>query len=401
MANENKYLDQTGLSTLWGRIKSYLTTDHIKPMMSKTYTGVIGTDNTWADATFFFGKILPTSYSANWQIKYRIYAEAAGVDYCKANADVTITGAKSAYISFKSFNQIQSTSYRPAYYHQLYRATQTGITNQYGHLLGIRLQSSWNPTTVANARTVKVEILRCQNCTFTFFDSVIKYANAPGTGSTNYNGVTELDFANNGLQETGDNNDPNYRDRVYYSGQWKTYQKLTRYVVLFQKDANYLLSPTTVDNATGTSKGITSSTFNPFGQIFYYATTTNRSAGTTIADNATLNRRYELFDLRYSFNTGTTLTAYQPVYVATQLQSDGSVKFASTPIVQSLPTTAASNMLYIFLGKSVDTYRMQLYLKHPVYRYEGTGYKEITPSDLKSYWQYNSTNDTIELIFPS
>ena len=34
------------------------------PLESKTYTGVIGTANNWAGATFFFGSIKPTTWYA-------------------------------------------------------------------------------------------------------------------------------------------------------------------------------------------------------------------------------------------------------------------------------------------------------------------------------------------------
>lgn len=182
--------------------KEYVDNGHI--LNSKTYTGVIGTANDWANATFFFGVVKPTDFNTHWKIRYRVYVQAAGDYRAQATSDFTLNGINSTYTTYKAYNSIINTSYRPAYYHVYYRATSAGMT--YGHAMGIRLYSSWNPITAANARTIKIEILEVENCTFTFFNSMTKYASIPGTGSTNYAGYTEFNFADNGLRETGDDN---------------------------------------------------------------------------------------------------------------------------------------------------------------------------------------------------
>ena len=198
--------------------------EDIKPIATKTYTDLIATENTWNNATFFYGKIVPTSYTATWSLKYKIYANVPSYASANAWATTEIYGSKSTLNAYHSFNHILSTDYRPVYYQDLYRATQAGSTT-YGHLLGLSLRSSWQQTTSSRVRTITIEILQCKDCTFTFFDQMVKYANAPGTGATNYSTYSEFDFATNGLQETGDNNDPNYRNRVYYS-YYKTYTNL-------------------------------------------------------------------------------------------------------------------------------------------------------------------------------
>ena len=382
-------------------IKTY--TDHIAPMMSKTFTGVIGTANDWANATFFFGSIRPTDFQCVWHIKYRIAVQADGTDLAKAEADVGIYGTVDTYCSYYSFNRIRSTSYRPAYYHILYRLKQAGFNNGYGHALGARLYSSWNPTTAANARTFTIQILECKNCTFTFYDSMLKYANIPGTGTTDYTGYTEFNFADNGLQETGDSNGENYYNRIYYDQTWKTYTNLGRYMILFQKSENQLLPVNATNNTTAAGKALTTQAFNPFGQMFYYAYTTTRAANAAIADNALLYRQYYLIDLRYSFNTLSTLTANKAVYVVTEPQGDGSVKLHSDPIAQDLPATQ-DGLVYIYLGRAFDTYRIEFYLNHPAYWFKDGQIRQYTPNDAykdrANYWRYNAVTDCIELIFP-
>lgn len=233
-------------------------------MQSKTFTNVIGTVNDWANTTFFFGKIQPTNYYANWHIKYNIYAEAAGRDDAKTTCEVGIYGNQSTYSSYYSWNQIQNESYRPIYYHVFYRATQAGITSNYGHALGIRLQSSWNPITAANSRTIKVDIIECENCTFTFFDNMTLYANIPGTGSTNYGGYSEFDAASNGLQETSDANTIT-QNRVGYSS-IKAAENIYRYqILLSSKDRKTVIPVSNANNSWNIGKTYSTLPFDPFG----------------------------------------------------------------------------------------------------------------------------------------
>ncbi len=204
--------DTTDLSQITGG----LTLDRLIPEQTKTFTGVIGTANNWANATFFFGKILPDDYNAIYKITYRIYAECAGRTDAKGVYICTLYGRVNSLISYANWNSIASTSYRPIYHTELYRAKQAGITNGYGHLLGVRLYSSWNATTAANSRTIQVEILKCENCSFTFFNTVTKYSAAPGTGTTNYDSYSEMNAIDQGLQETGDANSYNYAGHIRY-----------------------------------------------------------------------------------------------------------------------------------------------------------------------------------------
>ena len=126
-------------------------------------------------------------------------------------ADVLVSGRANVLRSYYSFNTIGA--YYVCYYHELYRMKETGFNSGYGHALGVRFYSAYVPTDTNYKRTIEVEILETENCTFSFYDNCLTYANIPGTGSTNYDGYSEMDFVNNGLQETGDSNDVNYSNR--------------------------------------------------------------------------------------------------------------------------------------------------------------------------------------------
>lgn len=348
--------------------KEYVDKKHI--LDSKTYTSVIGTANNWAGATFFFGKIQPTDYYITWKIHYRIYTEAAGRNDSKAIADVIVSGTQSSLIAYSSFNTIANTSYRPAYYHVLYRATSAGISSGYGHVLGLRLYSSWNPAASANSRTVFIDILSVENCTFTFFDSMTKYENIPGTGSTNYSSYSEIDYATNGLQETGDANDVNYYHRYYYASR-KAVNTTYRYQYVLTKPNGDIVPVSTTNNSTSPTKTMNTEPFDPFGQIFWYYTTTTTNAGANVPNNVLYDNYFG--DYAYSFNVAIGgLTAREPAYIVASPQSDGLAVLASPYITQSLPSSD-DGLIYIYLGRVYEdstTYRIYTSMHHPVYWYK-------------------------------
>jgi len=149
-----------------------------------------------------------------------------------------------------------------------------------------------------------------------------------------------------------------------------------RYQLLFQMDDSTVTPLNNNSNATGTGKTmLTNVEFDPFGDIFYYATTT------TVNANARVNGGYMCYahgalDLRYTFNCGQTLTAYAPVYLKVSLQSNGKVKIAdSTPWEQTLPSTN-DGYYYIYLGRTYSTYQMTLEKDHPVFYHDGTNIRE-------------------------
>lgn len=156
-----------------------------------------------------------------------------------------------------------------------------------------------------------------------------------------------------------------YRLTDYY-GYYKAYTALYDYQICLTKDEQYVLPINTVNASTATNKTLTTESFNPFAPIYYYSSTTDIAAGGNIGANV-LAYQY-LADLRYSFNTGSTLTARKAVYLVATLGSGCSATLASNPISQTLPTTE-DGYIYIYLGQTYDNYRIELSVRHPVYRY--------------------------------
>ena len=152
------------------------------------------------------------------------------------------------------------------------------------------------------------------------------------------------------------------------SGSYLAYNTVYRYMILFTKSENQLLAANTTSNNTGTSKVLTTESFDPFGDIYYYSSTTTVSSGSAIGTTA-LYRQYNV-NLRYAFNSGTTLTSNKAVYIVCDPQADGKVKLSTSPapITQTLPTTA-DGKVYIYLGQASSTANCEIALNHPVYYY--------------------------------
>lgn len=160
-----------------------------------------------------------------------------------------------------------------------------------------------------------------------------------------------------------------YNVRQYYHSK-KPKTILYRYQVLFTCMDGLLLPVNTVNKSVATNKELTTESFDVFGEVYYYGTTTiiqpNASIGT---GNLWSQAAYTLCDLRYSFNTGETLVAENDVYLVCSPQPDGSVKLAEDPIAFALPNTE-DGLLYKRLGKCYDTYRIILEQHKPVYYYK-------------------------------
>lgn len=361
----------------------------VLPMESKTFTNVIGTENNWAGATFFFGSIKPTSWYAIWKIKYKIRVYVPGKNGYDQTAEVMLSGYQDTLRSYSSMNVV--SSYYPAYYHVLYRLKSAGLTNGYGHSLGVRFYSAYEPTNTDFKRTIEVDVLECENCTFTFYNNCMKYAEIPGTGSTNYTAYTEIDFVSSGLQETGDNNDRNYENRIYYSSSVVAEQLYRYHLVLRTKDKK-ILPVSSANNTFTIGKTYSSTPFDPFGEIYYYYSSSSRSPNEAIG-NATLYRQVSA-DLRYSFDLNASndykLVARQPVYLTATLQSDGSAILTKPsgsvigPLAQTLPSSN-DGLIYIYLGQAYEDtypYRVELSLDHPVYKYVNGAVRQIFPDSL-------------------
>lgn len=211
---------------------------------------------------------------------------------------------------------------------------------------------------------------------------MVKWTALPNFNSTNYETYRQTDFAVSGLQETSDNNDVNYQNRIYYSNPaLKAYAAGGRYTLTFTKDDNYVLPITSTDNKTGgQEKDYTTESFNPFGQI-YYRNASNVIAANAYVPNATLYRQV-LVDARYSFTgvlngASSVMSAGQPVYLVCTPQEDGSAKLAENPLSFELPNSE-DGLYYILLGFSYNTYQFELLLNNPVYMFKKGRIREVS-----------------------
>lgn len=174
----------------------------------------------------------------------------------------------------------------------------------------------------------------------------------------------------------------------YYSTDKIGYQLRTNSTVLPSSDAcrYYKLFFTSADgtqwvpastdktNDTTTARTVNQRPIDPFGNIIYYAYTTNFSAGTNLSA-AYCWQQYNL-SLGYSFNRSggeLNLTPKMPVYIKCTPQNNGSAIIDSTtPCVQALPNYN-DGKIYIFLGVATSATDVELQMNHPVYYHDGLG----------------------------
>lgn len=151
--------------------------------------------------------------------------------------------------------------------------------------------------------------------------------------------------------------------------------QLYRYEIMFTLPDGTLEPANNVSNKPTTyTKALTTESFNPFDPIYYYATTTAVAAGAAPSASY-LYTQYSGIDLRYSFNAGSTLTAYKPVYLRCTPQGNCEVKLDGNDcVVQALPSTA-DGKVYIYLGKTYSAYQIWMSQNHPVYEYKGGSLK--------------------------
>lgn len=326
------------------------------PILTKSYTGIIATANDDPNGTLYFGNVIPIDYYTPWKIKYRISAKITGVTDGFETSEVVFNGAKDAYYAYQTYNSTTNTSYRPYYYHVLYTCKSAGI--KYGHLIGINLRYSYNPTTTANSRDVSVEILEAENCTVTLSDSMFIYANAPGTGPTNYANRYSVDGSSQGFTESGDRNETNhllnnFGGKTGANGVWATGLFMRNGSGAYESICTASGGTATSGNRTiNTDKKANANGFEVGGQIYYCGSSYNANT------NMTSNNVYGsmgVFDSRYSVNStdsSTFFTAYQPIYLVGNIKpSDGLFYLDSTWWTQ---TPNDTTKIYVLIGTVID-----------------------------------------------
>ena len=358
--------------------KSVAALEAATPIETKTYSGLIGSANDAANASFYFAKIHPTDYTVQWRVSLRIQVTAPA-SYMQS-VIIQFGGYGSTFSSFDAYTVRNSNL--GMYFVNLYRATSAGITtNHKGHALGIGLRSSTNPTTAAQARTIKVELLEAENCTVAFTDAAVKYASIDGTGSTNYTGLTEMSVAAAGQNATNNAN-TSYQQ---HGNAVKTGTNGVRSYSLIMKDTDSTWSSLygSAYNGTGTGKTVCTTGFI-LDSILYSAGAPSGGNYAAGSNTSTVYDGYPI-DFRYSSNCATTLTAYKPVYLVGEIHSDGLFYLDQTWWTQTVPTTE-DGKTYVYIGEAYSTYQVWLSVENKAYQfYDGAfiTYDEVQNAKAK------------------
>lgn len=217
------------------------------------------------------------------------------------------------------------------------------------------------------------------------------YANS--SSATTYTGCWQMeDYDSTNTYQLRDNN----ANMTVSEGSINLY----RYQLCFTNTLTGSLVPYNgVNNATTNyAKALTEVSFDPFGPIYYYNSTTTVNAGSNAAASTLF--QHINFDCRYSMNiqsdgtSGTTaLTPHKPVYIKAKYDknsgyavlypnSNSSNYLERSSIVQELPITdpteynsreePIAEFVYIYLGRASSKYQIELDVNHPVYKWNNT-----------------------------
>ena len=358
-------------------IKPSYTYPELEPLMTKTYNNVICTANSDPAGYLYFMTIKPNNYNTAWTIRYRVHATIAGVTGGYQDSEVLIEGTRNTYLAYSTYNAVNNTSYRPYYYHMYFAANETGQANNYPHLLGFRFQSSYNPATTANSRTIVIEILEYKNCTLTFLDTMKLFADMPGSNSTNYGNTSSganatrysFDGTTQGWTFVGDRNTYPYLLSAYYTRPYAGVNGTKQYSLAMEDSVGRLQSFTTT-HGTGTSKAKNTQGFR-LGRMYYLNSSGNYTEGQQFGNDVSRVFQSDM-DLRYSTNCGTTLTAFKPVYIVGTVNPITNLFYLDdTWWTQTLPTSE-DGKIYIYIGCPYDTYRLTFEGYHdPVWYKDG------------------------------
>ena len=323
-----------------------ITRNNIKAITSKTYTGILGTaSNNAAEDSFYFLKVRPSTFNIQWKLKYRITATISGQNNFNITSTVTLygTGQANSPASY-IYNQVYNASYRPIYYNNFYRLTSAGYSAGLSNAIGVGLRNSNNRDTSGYARTLVVEILENENCTYEFLDSPVKWANWANGTTTNYAGLAELDAYTNGQTTTGDRN--NYdRNMCNYTHLTAGANGIYQYSLVMEDSTGKWQSFTT-NGGVGTSKTRNTTGFK-LGQIFYISQGSAVASG-GVTGNSTVYNSQPAIDIRYSINSGSTLQANKPLWIVGTM-NNGLFYLDATWWTQT-PPTSANGKIYIYIG---------------------------------------------------
>ena len=360
----------------------------------KVYTDVLGVsngsspnNNTYANESFYFLTVKPTTWDAVWTVKYHlnIHLTDETKKYKSSSSASTInigllergtyncelSGSAGAYTVFKFFQSQKNTSYRPIYYHMLHNVTSAGFTAGYGHKIGVSLVSSYLPVpttdysggsaaTVKYGRTIEVIIDEAINCEVSLVDTLEVEGDAYNTGdmqnytklnTTYYTTSTgssnsagrwiNLAATTQGLYESGDDNTVTYTQQSSnYLKNGTAYTDSSAGYFLgynlggFDKDGKALAISKTTPTTTAYTTSISTTRvycnvgFDYTKGIRYFSTSANFAAGADMNISTQIN--YSGLDFRYTDNciaSGSAntlgLVNREPVYLRGTIGTDG------------------------------------------------------------------------------
>lgn len=359
-------------------------------ILSRTYNNILRANNSYsspyATSYLYFGQVKPIDITRGSMVRYRVLAFVPGnANYYLDSIVEWYFTTNGIYSSYYIWNNLKSTSYYPFGYHTLYRSNSTAISQSDGSYIGCYYGTSTSygqsPNTIA--RTIQVDILRCENCEVSLLDNIrwlTDTANLPAnfkqtSTSVAYNttNFTAVNVATSvGLQETGDANS----NSLGYQIRTNSYTKPMKaalgygYRLLFTSADQLGWVPANTSTSSNATAARTPCTepIDPFGEIVYYggaaAVAVNSRPGAT-----SLWQQYTI-TLGYSFNTtgaALTLTAWKPIYIRCTPQANGSAILQG--YTQDLPTEE-DGFIYIYLGVAYNTTAFELVFNHPVYYYK-------------------------------
>lgn len=104
-------------------------------------------------------------------------------------------------------------------------------------------------------------------------------------------------------------------------------------------------------------------------------------ANAAIAASATGTDNYLVRSFTITTTQSITLTAYKPVFIKGQLSGTTFTPVSTTPLTQTVPTTA-DGYEYLLLGVAYSTTAMYLLSEHPIFAYKGGAFGQVNSKGI-------------------
>lgn len=400
---EKQYLDNNGLSVYHEKIKKFVDDNYRPRYLGKaSYTGVYSRANNNENRRVYFIKWKPIDTTKPWNISYDLVANIPNQANSVYFGHIEVNGCKDVLISYAVTNNHYNTSYRAIYYHSIIYHTTAGLTNGKWGYCGIDLNGAYEQSNVNYKRDMTVFVTECHNVEWsleTDFDSMGTYGTLY---ESTYHKISNIEGQNNGLRETGDNDDyynlyygyaqPIARANQNASGATSNYGA----ELLLSQDNGQTWFSICTNSCRVYSSAANKNLPTVLGFQPEYITYTSDSATKAAGDKWNTYNWYKRcnLDFRYSSNFynatwGSTLVKSKPVYLICDYNKTDKLFYLNTDktlsnlvkgtsestaencwTTQILPTQK-DNKYYVYLGMASDTYAIVLDDNHQIYTYDG------------------------------